>query len=249
MKSSHLARVLITLLLVVVSVALAFELDAVRDDLYTPAEVRRNTQRKALGLPPLGPKAARKRVARQGKPNRGGMPGVIPASVAAHSSTGHIAVYYGSLGGPLLGFLSQHKLTTMENATQYTYNFAGSLMQINVANSNQRMAVAAGLYGRTLGPGSKNFHLARHTRISTPAHELPRRDEETAMHIETTVFAIDPATGEIDVHWVNPDGKLAYVQVVVLQERIYYTGDPEALEAYAGDTVHTVVYKWVPMEG
>jgi len=112
------------------------------------------------------------------------------------------------------------------------------------------MSVSTGLYGRDLGLGLKNFHIARHTSLSTTEGETPFHDTNTASYLETTVFSIDPKTGEIGVEWVNPDGGRLPVQIALREERLYYTGDLSSFREYLGydDTVKSVVYKWVSSE-
>jgi len=58
MKSLFLTG--LVFLAVLATVALPQANDAYDDSLYTPAELQRNEQRKAFGMPPLPPKALKK---------------------------------------------------------------------------------------------------------------------------------------------------------------------------------------------
>jgi len=235
------------LFLILLAVVVAQDEDAYDEGLYTPAELQRNAQRKALGMSPIPPKAMRKKA----KPKNKGSGMASLSSVQA--STGYIAIHDDNVEGPLLGYLSNHKIVpNIKEAVEYTYTTNGFMAEIMVANStNIRMCVSTGLYGRDLGLGSKNFHVARHTIISTAEGDTPFHDTKTASYLETTIFSINPKTGEIEIEWVNVDSGRPPVQIALRDERLYYTGDLSSFREYLGydDTVKSVVYKWVPSAG
>jgi hypothetical protein len=57
---NNLLSVLLFLILSL-AVAVAQDADTYDESLYTPAELQRNAQRKAFGMPPIPPKAMRKK--------------------------------------------------------------------------------------------------------------------------------------------------------------------------------------------
>jgi len=218
------------------------------ESLYTPSEIQRNAQRKAFGMPPLPPKALRKKVPKQkseGNTNNNGI-GLVSFSTP-QASTGYIAVHHDDIDGPLLGYLSNHKIVPHKSvAVLYTYTTNGYVTEILVANSNLRMCVSTGLYGQSLGLGLRNFHVPRHSLISTAQGDGPFHDHATAQHLETKVFSIDAITGEIEVEWVNPDGGRPSVHIALREERLYYVGDLDTFREHLGyDGIVPVVYKWV----
>jgi hypothetical protein len=93
------------------------------------------------------------------------------------ASTGYVAIHDDSVEGPLLGYLGGHKLVSnIKDAVEYTYTTNGFMTEITVAvsllstlctfvhargfkNSNTRMSVSTGLYGRDLGLGLKKYGL------------------------------------------------------------------------------------------
>lgn len=235
------------LLFILLAVAGAQDDESYDESLYTPAELQRNAQRKLFGMPPIPPKAMRKKALKT-KNKGSGM-----ASLSSfQTSTGYIAIHDDGVEGPLLGYLSNHKIVQdIKEAVEYTYTMNGFTTEIMVANStNLHMCVSTGLYGRDLGLGLKNFHVARHTTVSTAEGDTPFHDTKTASYLETAIFSIDQKTGEIEIEWVNPDGGRPPVQVALREERLYYTGDLSSFREYLGydDTVKSVVYKWVPHE-
>jgi hypothetical protein len=52
------------LFLILLAVAVALDEDTYDEGLYTPAELQRNAQRKAFGMPPIPPKALKRKVSR-----------------------------------------------------------------------------------------------------------------------------------------------------------------------------------------
>ncbi|RDB27845.1 hypothetical protein Hypma_002132 [Hypsizygus marmoreus] len=245
---------LATVLLAVFTViTLAADIDATyaSDSDYTPAEIQRNAQRKALGMPPIPPRALKK--AKAAKKRAQKVQGVQVPLVTAKTSTGHITIHVDSVDGPRLGYLSNHKLVPyITNATEYRYTTTGDVTEIHVVDGNDskmRMCVSTGLYGKSLGLGLKNFHLPRHTKASTAAGDVPFHDLRSASYLETSIFDIDPVSGEIEIEWVNPDGSRPPVQIALREERIYYTGDLSSFKEYLhGDNVFPVVFKWVHSE-
>ncbi|KAF8888591.1 hypothetical protein BD779DRAFT_1672257 [Infundibulicybe gibba] len=215
------------------------------DDLYTPAELKRNGQRKALGLPPIKPRALRKKpkktvgkVAKvQSWPEKEGM---APFSVPEQTFTGYISVRATTAAGPLIGYLQTHQIVIDRNAaTLYTYTTSGGLVEISAVDSGERMCIAAGFYGQVMQLGFKNFHLPRHTFLSTPEGDPPHHDQTRAALVETTVFSIDGDTGEMG--FSHPE-----VYTVLRDTLLYYTGDVEAFQEYIDAPIIPAALVWVP---
>ncbi|KAF9459661.1 hypothetical protein BDZ94DRAFT_1324618 [Collybia nuda] len=256
MKIIHLAVSFLLLFTTLVPSSFASKLEddsAELIDGYTPAEVQRNAQRKALGMPPIPPRAQRKKPVKKLAGKVGARAGgkMTPFSIPNQSSTGYIAVHEDNVAGPLLGYLNAHRLVQNTNeASAYKYKTTGSLMEIHAVNSDERMCVTTGLYGQALGLGKKNFHMARHTRHSTAEGAIPYHDRNAAVYLETTVYSIDSPTGEIGVAWVNPDGSHPPIQIALREERLYYTGDFSSFRDYLGDDdAVPVVFKWIQSQG
>ncbi|KAF8230315.1 hypothetical protein L208DRAFT_1378568 [Tricholoma matsutake] len=216
------------LLFILLAVAGAQDDESYDESLYTPAELQRNAQRKLFGMPPIPPKAMRKKALKT-KNKGSGM-----ASLSSfQTSTGYIAIHDDGVEGPLLGYLSNHKIVQdIKEAVEYTYTMNGFTTEIMVA-----VIIWA--------KNSTNlhiFHVARHTTVSTAEGDTPFHDTKTASYLETAIFSIDQKTGEIEIEWVNPDGGRPPVQVALREERLYYTGDLSSFREYLGydDTVKSV---------
>jgi len=219
---------------------------------YTPSEIVRNEQRIKLGMAPLPPKGPKKkRVKPPSEQERkvtgpGGL-GMEPFKFSKQTAIGYIAIHKDNLHGAVLGFLDNHKIVkSAEQAQKYAYRIGtGSLVEIRVLDSDGlRMCVITGMYGQSLGAMSKNFHLPRYTSLSTQPGDRPLHDTKGAIHFETSVFSIDPDNHEIDIQWVNPDGSLPPVHIVLMHERIFYVGDVMAFRDYTNAVVTPVVFRW-----
>lgn len=240
-------------LLALTLLALTTSILADDDQEYTPPEIVRNEQRKKLGMPPMPPKGSKKKSVKSPSerarkvtgPLAGGL-GMAPFKVSKQTAIGHIAIHKGNVNGAVLGFLDNHKIVkSAEQAPKYAYILTGPLSEIRVLGSDGlRMCVITGMYGQSLGAMSKNFHLPRYTSLSTKPGDRPLQDHKGATHFETSVFSIDPDTHEIDIQWVNPDGSLPPVHIVLMDERIFYVGDVMAFRDYTDAVVTPVVFRW-----
>jgi len=222
-------------------------------DGFTPAEIQRNKQRQALGMPPIPPWASKKeKIAKKVLKVEDISQVQMKHLRARRTSTGYIAIREHSITEVLLGYLSNHKLVRkIEEATKYSYTTLGDSdapIEILIADSKVRMCVTTGLYGQSLGLGLKNFHIPRHTNVSTVSGDVPFHDHHTASYLETNVFSIDPSSGDMEIVWVNPDGSRPPVQIALREERLYYTGDLSSFRGYLSehsDKVVSVVFKWL----
>ncbi|KAF8069079.1 hypothetical protein FPV67DRAFT_1669110 [Lyophyllum atratum] len=90
-------------------------------DDFTPAETQRNEQRQALGMPPIPPRALkRKKFAKKISKEEISQVEMTPLR-ARQTSIGYIAIHENSITGSLLGYLSNHKLVPkIEEATKYS---------------------------------------------------------------------------------------------------------------------------------
>ncbi|KAF9448046.1 hypothetical protein P691DRAFT_760245 [Macrolepiota fuliginosa MF-IS2] len=212
----------------------------------------KNRERRELRTPPLQVPPSHNSFRERFTHNRAKIvrPGLAPSTYLEQSSTGYVGVFMKNTPSVQIGWLQQHKIVpAKEGATLYTYKRKGRLMEIRVAdqNTNLRMAVVSGFYGQRLERNSKNFHLPRHTTAYTPANDVPFHHHDVAQHVETTVFSLNPTSGEIQVLWVNPDRSKITPHVVIYNERLYYAGNIHLFGEYVGGQVEEVIYKWIPM--
>ncbi|KAJ7288287.1 hypothetical protein C8J57DRAFT_1494600 [Mycena rebaudengoi] len=216
--------------------------------LYTPSEIRRNHLRKGMGLSPISPEAVRYSY---------NQPLVAENIVATHYSTptGYIAVHLNGIEGPRLGYLTTNQVVEdLAAATKYAMvgDPATPPIQFDVVGLPLRLCAAAGLYGEHIGPGLKNAHNIRHTRMNINAGnpEAPDRwAQELHSFIQMAVFFLDSRSNEITVRWTNPGGDQPTTFVVKPQalNHIFYTGDVAAFESELGSGAELVVLKWVDL--
>ncbi|EDR11246.1 uncharacterized protein LACBIDRAFT_324860 [Laccaria bicolor S238N-H82] len=227
-------------LLALTLLALTTSILADDDQEYTPPEIVRNEQRKKLGMPPMPPKGSKKKSVKSPSerarkvtgPLAGGL-GMAPFKVSKQTAIGHIAIHKGNVNGAVLGFLDNHKIVkSAEQAPKYAYILTGPLSEIRVLVRMHRFHAMWRADGSVLG-------RARRVFVSKPG-DRPLQDHKGATHFETSVFSIDPDTHEIDIQWVNPDGSLPPVHIVLMDERIFYVGDVMAFRDYT-DAVVTPV--------
>ncbi|KAF9021511.1 hypothetical protein BDZ89DRAFT_1071360 [Hymenopellis radicata] len=181
--------------------------------------------------------------------NDGSLDKPYSSSTPKWSSAGHVAIYEGSVRGRLIGYVSSHRVVSSEEeAATYIYRAHGSGGDLYDIERHERMCIAVGLFGDSLGPGSKNFHIARTTSVTTyPANSLIR-DPNAGTSLEITVFSLEPKSDEIFVHWTNSDGTHPVTHIFVHDERIYYTGDIIAVRDYLDLNIDLVAFKWVPTD-
>ncbi|KAF8652340.1 hypothetical protein AX16_004445 [Volvariella volvacea WC 439] len=240
------------------------ELDPEYVSLYTTAEILKNAQRASLGLPPLKPRALRRREReRKGRDKQihgreevsddgqNGGTTMAPFSVPKQFSVGYIAIRQGTVDGPVLGYLSEHKVVpTAQEAAVYAYVQQGEAAEITVLSASFQdtglhLAVVTGMFGQKLGPELMNYHLSRHSRHSTSANDRPKYWHDEAFTLETAIFLMNPSTNELTVNWINPDGGLPTVEILVSEDRIYYVGDRDAFYRWLGVEAVPIVYQWV----
>ncbi|KAF5324434.1 hypothetical protein D9611_004339 [Ephemerocybe angulata] len=244
----------VSVVLLIVSFALAFIAAKKGRDaeqlseggVYTSSEVRRNEVLDRLGLPPDPPKA---KAMVEDEEEEETMRPFHAENTEAFASKGYIGVHGEQTSGPLLGFLDCHKLErTKENATLYAFIQAGPVMEMRVVGTQYRLAVTSGPIGADLEMYSKNFHLPRHTLFSSIPGAGPNHDKVQAYLYETSVFTLDPDENEIEVQWVNRNGEYVTTEIVLMNNRIYFTGDIRAFRTYTSSKADHVVFKWYPVD-
>ncbi|KZT61513.1 hypothetical protein CALCODRAFT_506097 [Calocera cornea HHB12733] len=93
-------------------------------------------------------------------------------------------------------------------------------------------------YDMSLGAGNTNYLIfadwGQNTTVGTPPTYV---EGAAAGWTETSVFSIDPATGALGVHWVNPDGTYASPVFLLYSpstNMVYVTGDVDLLGTTLG---------------
>ncbi|KAJ7104395.1 hypothetical protein B0H15DRAFT_942389 [Mycena belliarum] len=164
------------------------------------------------------------------------------SSRLANAKLGYISVHSGGPNGPFLGFLDADKIVpTRTAATKYAIAAPHlSATQIDVADAPLRMCVAVGPLGESLGRNKAAFHSARHIPTGAP-DTGPRWSPTLNTFVMTSVFALDPASREITVHWTNPNGDMPRTVIALARERVFFTGDASAF----AEDAEVVAFNWV----
>ncbi|KAF8915369.1 hypothetical protein CPB85DRAFT_425553 [Mucidula mucida] len=171
------------------------------------------------------------------------------AFVPKWSSAGHVAIYEGSVLGSLIGYVSGHQVVaSKEEAATYIYRAHGSGGDLYDIERHERMCIVVGLFGDNLGPGSKNFHIARTTSGTTYPADTLMHDPDAGTLMEISVFSLEPETNEIFIDWTNSDGTHPVTYILAHNERIYFTGDIIAVRDYLDLDINLVAFKWVPTD-
>lgn len=216
---------------------------------YTHAEIQRNAVLRKLGLPVEPPKARRSVMEDPGDDGVLQLRPFQDVGMGNYASKGYIGIHKDSISGPLLGYLDCHRLVpSMEDATLYAFIQAGPVMEIRVVGTQYRLAVTTGPLGVDLGPYSDNFHLPRHTLFSSIPGAGPNHDKVQSYLYETSVFTQNPDGGEIEVQWVNRNGQYTNIEIGLMDNRIYFTGDIRAFRTFTNRKVDHVELRWYPLE-
>ncbi|KIY47858.1 hypothetical protein FISHEDRAFT_59310 [Fistulina hepatica ATCC 64428] len=239
LSSGFYRLVLFVCLQVVISIAVPADSST---NLYTPAEIKRNAQREALGLPLLRPRAEKHQELATESATRHEKRGQLPIVLPKDASFGHISVSTAAASGESKTFLGYLKFNTItldktskgpNSATEFSVIEHGDFVDLIVPSERARMGISAGLYGTDLNDGSKNFHHLRLTRNSMEIDDVPLFDERTGSYLETAVFKLDPETKQLVAHWVNEDGY-----------RVYFSADPSAFGDQVSPDVVELYLKW-----
>ncbi|TFK49700.1 hypothetical protein OE88DRAFT_1809411 [Heliocybe sulcata] len=164
------------------------------------ARAATNAQRLARGLTPLVPKNlfTPTRVRRQ-----------LPSS--SPTLTANIGIF--KKDGTSLGYLTNQGTVATTQSSITTFSFrnpssASDVVELITAGTSTRTVLMSYSDGYTMGSGSTNYLTWAITTLSTPAGSRQQGDltKGPTQYSESTIWSIDPSTGAVGAHWVNPDG-------------------------------------------
>ncbi|KDQ61014.1 hypothetical protein JAAARDRAFT_191135 [Jaapia argillacea MUCL 33604] len=153
----------------------------------------------------------------------------------------------GKRSGTLIGYFGNPQVDpSTTGASRYTFTVPSdptTVVQLTrTTDNNNHCAVSPYYSNPTLGPQNTVYLRLENTRSTTAAGATSKYvyDTNAIGYAETTIFTVDPDTGDIGIDWFNPD-YTALLYIVLYQSYLYVTGDVSAFEGQIGSTNVQVV--------